>query len=133
MLIGHSLLNRGPCIAGMALWVYAMMCWKTGCYDIVTKITMEVIPLNVASFSRIEMIELLEKFKNNASMNIILDTPKYTEIINLSQYDPTEVINMESKGIVITEILYDELVLERNEQITAMREGLAHASFFEAH
>ena len=129
MLVGHSLLNGGPCLAVMAPWVYDMICGKMKFDDIATKITKEMIPINAASSSTIQMIELLDKCNDNASVNTILDTSMYLQIINSSQWDPTEVINMESKDRVITEIVYDELVLKRKEQISAIREGLAHVGF----
>ena len=129
MLMGHSLLNGGPCIAVLAPWVYDMISGKVKFDDIATKITKEMIPLNAASSSTLQIIELLDKCTDNASINAILDTPLYLQIINSSQWDPTEVINMESKDRVITEIIYDELVLKRKDQISAIREGLAHVGF----
>eukprot|EP00794_Sanderia_malayensis_P000721 gene721-23260_t len=97
--------------------------------DVATKITKAMIPLNAASSTALEVIDLLDKCTDNASIDVILDTPNYMQIINSSQWDPTEVVNMESKGRVITEIIYDELVLKRKEQITAIREGLTHVGF----
>ena len=129
MLIRHSLLNRGPCLPVMAPWVYDMISGKMPFDDVATKITKVMIPLNAASNTAIEVIDLLDKCTDNTSIGVILDTPKYLQIINSSQWDPTEVVNMESKGRVITEIVYDELVLKRKEQITAIREGLAHVGF----
>eukprot|EP00794_Sanderia_malayensis_P001737 gene1737-1934_t len=97
--------------------------------DVATKITKAMIPLNAASSTALEVIDLLDKCTDNASIDVILDTPNYMQIINSSQWDPTEVVNMESKGRVITEIIYDELVLKRKEQITAIRGGLTHVGF----
>ena len=129
MLVGHSLLNGGPCIAVTAPWVYDMICGKMKFDDIATKITKEMIPINAASSSTIQMIELLDKCNDNESINAILDTHMYLQIINSSQCDPTGIINMESKDRVITEIVYDELVLKRKGQISAIREGLALVGF----
>eukprot|EP00794_Sanderia_malayensis_P012499 gene12499-13785_t len=129
MLIGHSLLHRGPCLPVMAPWVYDMISGKMAFDDVATKITKAMIPLNAASSTALEVIDLLDKCTDNASIDVILDTPNYMQIINSSQWDPTEVVNMESKGRVITEIIYDELVLKRKEQITAIREGLTHVGF----
>ena len=89
MLVGHSLLNGGPCIAVMAPWLYDMICGKMIFDDIAAKIIKEMIPINAASSSPIQMIDLLDKFKENASINAILDTPMHLQIINASQWDPT--------------------------------------------
>ena len=80
MLVGHSLLNGGPCLAVMAPWVYDMTGGKMTFDDIATKITKDIIPINAASSSTIQMIELLDKCNDNASINAILDTPMYLQI-----------------------------------------------------
>ena len=89
-----------------------MICGKMTFDDIAAKITKEMIPSNAASSSTIQMIDLLDKYKENALLNAILDTPMHLQINNSSQYDPTEMICMESKDRVITEItIYDYLSL----------------------
>ena len=98
-----------------------MICEKIKFDDIAGSITQEMIPINAASSSAIQLIELLNKYYDNASIIAILDTPAYLKIINSSQRDPTEMIKMESKDRVITEIVYDELVLKLKEQISAIR------------
>ena len=51
------------------------------------------------------------------------------QVVNSSQWDPTECITLKVRDKLITELIYDEIVRKRREQIKSVKESLQVVNF----
>ena len=73
-----------------------------------------------------ELIELIDGCSDNASLDLdqLFDEPEYLQVINYSQWDHLEKINIQSKTKLTTECTFDEFVIKRKEQMMGIKDGL---------
>ena len=83
-----------------------------------------MIPQNAAACTTIELIKQLDNCMDSSALNDILDKKEYMQVINSSQWELTHEITIQVCGSLIGELIYDELVRKRKEQIKYMKEGL---------
>ena len=122
LVIGHSLLNGGPGFYVFQDWVFELISGRTDSEQIMAMINKEMIPKHAGSASLLNLIDALDSAENQKDLDVHID--KYIEIINCSKWDPAKVITLENKGVLIGELLYDELVRKRQSQIQSIREGM---------
>ena len=78
-----------------------------------------------------EMIGSLELVESQEALDCLLDKREYMERINSSQRDITEPLTIERKEKLIKELVFDELVWKRLEQLKAVRDGLEDLGLLE--
>ena len=83
-----------------------------------------MIPQNAATCTTIELIEQLDDCTDSSTLNNIVDKKVYMQVINSSQWEPTHEITIPACGSLIGELIYDELMRKRKEQIKYMKVGL---------
>ena len=77
------------------------------------------------------MIGSLELVESQEALDCLLDKREYMERINSSQRDITEPLTIERKEKLIKELVFDELVWKRLEQLKAVRDGLEDLGLLE--
>ena len=70
------------------------------------------------------MIDSLTLVESQKALDCLLDKREYMERINSSQWDITELLITERKEKLIKELVFNELVWKRLEQVKAIRDGL---------
>jgi hypothetical protein len=64
--------------------------------------------------------------------NVLQTHPKsasFWEVINASEWASTEIINLENKGCLVHELIYNELVRRRKDQLDSLSKGLESLGF----
>ena len=77
------------------------------------------------------MIGSLALVERQEALDCLLDKREYMERINSSQRDITEPLTIERKKKLIKELVFDELVWKRLEQLKAVRDGLEDLGLLE--
>jgi len=121
-VIGHSLLNGGPGFYVFQDWVFEHISGRTDPEHIMGIINKDMIPRHAGSVNLLNLIDALDSAENQEDLDRSVDT--HIEIINCSRWDPAKNITLENKGVLIGELLYDELVRKRQSQIQSIREGM---------
>ena len=52
------------------------------------------------------------------------EAPAFEQILNLSQWDIHNAVTMENKNLLISRLVFEELVAKREMQVKSLREGL---------
>lgn len=73
-----------------------------------------------------ELIRAFEGPTKEEDLDIILNKPENMEKVSNTQCDIAEAIAIKSKDKLVQEVIYDELVRKRSEQLNAFRDGLAY-------
>ena len=130
-MIGHSLLHHGPAFGAMAPWVYDVICGNESFEHIITLMDKDMIPRNAANATAIEFIEKLDNCASEEEVDTLLDKPEFMQVVNSSQWDPTECITLKVREKLITELIYDEIVRKTREQIK-IKEDLQVVNFLKS-
>ena len=71
-----------------------------------------------------ELIWALEGATREEDLHIILNKPENMETINSTQWNVVEAVSIKNKDTLVQEIIYDELVRKRTEELNVIRDGL---------
>ena len=132
-MIGHSMLQGGPPFPFFAPWCYAILTEKSE--DEVMSIVstcdyVSLIPLNAGTAVVITFLKMLSEAKSDKEINDIFDVqtdgPAYEQVVNSSQWPIETRITMANLETLKSMIVWEELVLKREKQLSALREGLAY-------
>ena len=129
-LIVHSVLQGGPGFPLLAKWVVNYI---LGEEPSTLPISKEFITLSEMTSTLLELIGELDEAESQQKLHYILEThPKsasFWEVINSSEWSCTEVINLENKGCLVHELIYNELVRRRKDQLDSLCKGLESLGF----
>ena len=133
-VIAHSLLNKGPAFPCLAPWVYQYLHSAPQESVLLTMISPQQIVKTGATEKLLMLIEGLESCKYDEELDSLLDGVNkevYDQIISSSQWPIGCLISIENKHLLIQELVFDELVRKRQNQLQAMKEGLAYIDFLQ--
>ena len=92
-----------------------------------SQLSVNGIPLNAAT----SILKLFSKKVDDANTNEELDSlfsseqgSTFEQIVNLSPWDMHTPISMENKTLLMSMVVYEELITKRNRKIKVLREGL---------
>ena len=122
MVIGQSLLHGGPGFYVFQDWVYESILGRDAPGDLMPIINKDLIPKHAGSANLLKLIDALDFAETQEDLNAATD--EHIEIINCSRWDPTKTITLENKGVLLGELMYDELIRKRQSQIQSIQEGL---------
>ena len=122
LVIGHSLLHGGPGFYVFQGWVYESISGRTDPEHLMILINKDLIPKHAGSANLLKLIDALDSTKSQEDLDNTTD--EHMEIINCSRWDPTKRITLENKGVLLAELLFDELIRKRQSQIQSIREGM---------
>ncbi len=81
----------------------------------------------------LSLIDELDEANTEEALHNVLEThPKsssFWEVINASEWSSTEVINLQNKGCLVHELIYNELVRRRKDQLDSLSKGLESLGF----
>ena len=96
-------------------------------------ISKEYITLSEMTSTLLYLIKELDEAKTEEALHGVLETrPKsaaFWEVINTSEWSNTELINFENKGCLVHELIHNELVRCRKDQLDSLRKGLESLGF----
>ena len=130
--LGHSLLQGGPPFPFLPRWCYAILSQKAE--DEIGSIISEsdylsLIPLNAGTAIVISFLKELSCVKTNSDLDNLFDAnaegPAYEQIVNSSQWPIETKITLENIETLKSIIIWEELVIKREKQLYAIREGLS--------
>lgn len=123
LLIGHSLSNNGVGFDDLAPFVFHMLLGH-GDDHVATKVNKDMLPLTSSTKGLLDLLDKLECSNDEETINDLICDDSVLEIINSSQWDPTA-IKTNSKGALQDELIFNEFVRKRREEVRNIREGLA--------
>ena len=126
VIIGHAFMTCGEIFGRCQEWVLRAICDPLDVDLIKCIINSEMIPKNSGTVTTDELIRALEGATAEEDLDIILNKRENMEKINNTQWDIAEAISIKSKDKLVQEVIYDELVLKRTEQLNTIRDGLAY-------
>ena len=130
--LGHSLLQGGPPFQFLPSWCYAVLSQKAE--DEIAAIISEsdylsLIPLNAGTAVVISFLKELSNINTNAELDYLFDVnaegPAYEQIVNSTQWPIDTKITLENIETLKAMIVWEELVIKREKQLNAIREGLS--------
>ncbi|XP_028408827.1 uncharacterized protein LOC114531418 [Dendronephthya gigantea] len=128
-LIAHSVLQGGPGFPFLAEWVVDYLLGEDPSNLIVSK---EYISQSEMTFRLLELIKELDKAETPEALHYILEIhakhDSFWEVINATE-SSTEVITVENKGCLLHELIFNELIRQRKDQLNAQRDGLQVLGF----
>ena len=83
-----------------------------------------MIPKVSWTVTKYELIGALEGATRDEDLNIILNKPENMKTINSTQWNVVEAVSIENKDTLVQEVIYDELVRKRTEELNVIRDGL---------
>ena len=105
-------------VLGLA-WDCKKVCW-TALYQL-------LIPLNSGTSILKLFLQKWENASSNKELESMFDCeegPAFEQILNLSQWDIHNTVTMENRNLLISMLVFEELVGKREKEIKALREGL---------
>ena len=130
--IGHSLIQGGPPFPYFPPWCYAMIAQKTE-EEVVSLISKslydQLIPLNAGTATVLGFLNVLSKVQSEEDINQLFDSTEgqaYEQVVNSSQWPIDTRITLANMEALKAMVIWEELVVKREKQITAIREGLAY-------
>lgn len=128
-LIGHSVLQSGPGICCFPEWCYHYLC--TGDFQSTAELLFSEnqVPLNAGTALLHTLIDEIRKADTEEKLDLLLDETTSTgqvnaQIVNSSSWDITEIITVDKRSGLISELIIDELLRKRITQLNAIRDGL---------
>ena len=129
-LIAHSVLQSGPGFPYLADWVVDYILGEDPSNLPISK---EYITLSEMTSTLLNLIEELDEAKTEEALHGVLEThPKsaaFWEVINASEWSSTELIKIGNKGCLVHELIHNELVRRRKDQLDSLRKGLESLGF----
>lgn len=126
VIIVHAFMTCGEIFGRCQEWVVRAICNPLDVDLIKCIINSEMIPKNSGTVTTHELIRDLEGPTKEKELDIISNKSENMEKINNTQWDIAEAIANKSKDKLVQEVIYDELVRKRSEQLNAFRDGLAY-------
>ena len=130
--VGHSLIQGGPPFPYFPAWCYAMIAEKPE-EEIVALISKNVygklIPLNAGTATVLGFLNSLSKVKSESDINQLFDSTEgqaYEQVVNSSQWPIDTKITLANLEALKAMVIWEELVVKREKQIIAIREGLSY-------
>ena len=127
MVIGHSILHGGPGFYYFQPWVFEFLHGNVDQEHLLQYISKAEIPINASSNDIVALINNVDSANSQEELDQIIDNN--IQIINCSKWDPLVRIETTNKSELITELIYEELVLKRHNQIKYICEGLTVTGF----
>ena len=130
-MIAHSVLQGGPAFPFLAEWVVDYLLDEDPSNLIISK---EYISRSEVTSTFLKLIEELDKAQMPEALNYVLEVHvkhnSFWEVINASEWSSTEVITIENKGCLVHELIFNELVRRRKDQLDSLSRGLQILGFF---
>ena len=129
-MIAHSVLQGRPAFPFLAEWVVDYLLGEDPSNLIISK---EYISRSEVTSTLLELIEELDKARTPEALNYVLEVHvkhnSFWEVINASEWSSTEVITIENKGCLVNELIFNELVRRRKDQLDLLSRGLQMLGF----
>ena len=129
-MIAHSVSQGGPGFPFLAEWVVHYLLGEDPSNLIISK---EYISQSEVTSTPLELIEKLDKVQTPEALNYVLEVHvkhnSFWEVINASEWSSTEVITIENKGYLVHELIFNELVRRRKDQLDSLSRGLQMLGF----
>ena len=126
----HSLIEGCP--NGLPIFaepLYYAMC-KSDQNVVMASLSRDIVPVDASTQMLLELIEKLEKCGNGNDVNILLyddDSHKvdlYWSLINAAHWPKTEKVTIDKVNLLVSQLLYNEVVLSRHNEIDMFSMGL---------
>ena len=134
MLIVHMILQDGPfyTIPALAPSV-AEAILGGGLEETVPFLSKHHIPLNSSTEALHDLIERLDVAKTEEELQMLMDKDESKEVfwqlVNSCHWPITEAINLRNKTLLMQELIYNELVASRKQEIGELQAGLETLGF----
>ena len=127
IVLGHSLLHGGPGFYHFHPWVFQVFIGVEDSDELLLLINKEDIPRNAGSDELIEFIVKLDVSDTQEEVDAVID--KHLQILNCSRWDPSTSVTLKNKNLLVSELVLDEVVRKRMNQVKSIREGLQMSGF----
>jgi len=124
VLIGHGFVQCGVLFARFQTWVYSYVVNPKDTDLLKTIINEKNIPLNAGTQSLLVIIESLRSANTEEELDSVCSVPENMERINTTQWGLVDQICLKTKEQLITELIFDELVRKRAEQLNSIIDGI---------
>ena len=131
--IAHSFLQNGPPFPNLTNWSFEALVQSNE--DVVcSQLSVNDIPLNTTT----SILKLFKKKVHGANTNEELDSlfkseegSVFEQIVNLSPWDMHTPISIENKTLLMSMLVYKELITKMDRQIKGLREGLKELEMYD--
>ena len=130
--VAHSLVQGGPPFPYFPPWCYAMIAQKSE-EEVVALISTcdynQLIPLNAGTATVLSFLKLLTSVQSDSDIDNLFDSTEgqaYEQVVNSSQWPIDTKICLANVEALKSMVIWEELVVKREKQISAIREGLAY-------
>ena len=131
--IAHSIVQGGPSFSALHPYCYAVMCEQSE-EEISILLATDVIPLSAATGNLLQFINKITECANDQDLNdvfIMEEGPAFEQLVNSSQWDASLSVTMNNRETLLSMLIFEELVLKRERQLKAIREGLKYLNLLE--
>lgn len=112
-------LQGGPGFLFLVEWVVSYLLGENPSNLVISR---DYITLNEVSSTILELIDELDKAQTSENLHHVLEIPPkhdcFWEVINSSEWSNTEVITVGDKRYLIHQLIFNELVRRRKDQLT---------------
>uniref|UniRef100_A0A7M5XKK5 HECT domain-containing protein n=1 Tax=Clytia hemisphaerica TaxID=252671 RepID=A0A7M5XKK5_9CNID len=122
LAIAHSVLHGGPGFYQFQAWVYQILVGNDDPENLMTFIDKKLIVKSASSVNLLKFIDQLQAANTKSELDEVVD--KFIEIINCSRWESSTEITLKNKGVLLAQLVYDELIYRRQTPIQSIREGL---------
>ena len=121
------MLQGGPGFYQFQPWVFEVLIGLEDADDLLVFIKKEDIPRNAGSNDLIEFIEKLDAAVTQENVDAVID--EHIHILNCSRWDPSTLVTVKSKNVLVSELVFDDIVRKRMTQVKSIQEGLQISGF----
>ena len=130
--IAHSIFQEGPSFSCLSPWCFDALL-KEPEEKLLTMLKASDIPLNAGTAMLHTFISKIDAAETENEIIEIFNSeegPAYEQIVNSSQWDITVSVSTKNRNQLLQMLIYDEVVVKREKQIKAIREGLNIGKLF---
>lgn len=131
LVIYHAFVQGGVFFGRFQNWVFNYLIDPDDLDLLKCSVNVEHIPKNAGTAPLLEFIDDLKGAESDEDIFNLCGKPEYSERINASQWDICDPVNTENKNLLIQELIYDEVVRKRHEQLNALISGFRFCGFYD--
>jgi len=130
IVIAHSIINDGPGFYVFHPWVYEhLVNGAESLFDCMPVIKKEDVPLNAATNDLITFLGEIDSSETEDELSGTLD--KHIQIVNSSLWDPLKEIRLNNKYFLSAQLIHEEVVTKRIQNVKSIRDGLKFLGLLE--